>query len=519
MPYTTRSQRTAVSTTKPKPPTKVSKKKSQPSKRLNTTHNPSDSSAHSCTNSPCQTDSPTNWDSPDPSFNTIPGTEDNPQTSQCCPKKAPVFQSRFPGSELDTFKNKLENWSLIKLQDAIRHQDSRRSNVPRDIKDLVKIVRMEFEKRILMIALMAAVPEVVIWNMVGIGSKAVKVNLYIHFLTFCVRVLGNRLPDRDDKQAWATQNQDKSDIGNALSKDQQNVFKDPYFFALANIPDYPNTTLANTQDDENGSMMDLNSNASAPKVHQLSDEDKLTYQPISNDLVNVEKVHLCHGKPDQLPSVATLQKRSLVAVRKAHQEFSVVCQQNQISYYLTTASCGNVDGWSQTFSNNVKFANWALKTHSIPSKFTNYVHGKEVARQIEGKQPQPSDLRKSQLCHQLNKLLDVHLPGKSFPKQEDPVGYIQRKNWPVQIVQRSGSLLEEENLFTGHQRATDAVVCAWLNDIENGLFLLESKEELGTNKVHSKKKQRKNLEPQEIQDTTQERPRQDENHNMPLSQS
>jgi hypothetical protein len=77
-----------------------------------------------------------------------------------------VFRSRFPGFELDTFEDVLDDWTLITLREAIVNQASRWNSVPKDIRNLVKIVRLEFEKRILMIALMAEVPEVVIWNLV-----------------------------------------------------------------------------------------------------------------------------------------------------------------------------------------------------------------------------------------------------------------------------------------------------------------------------------------------------------------
>lgn len=86
-------------------------------------------------------------------------------------------------------------------------------------------------------------------------------------------------------------------------------------------------------------------------------------------------------------------------------QFAVVCQRNQISYYLTSASCGGVNGWRQTFSNNIEFAKWARETHHIPDKFANYVHGKEVAQEIETKRAQPSDERRSQLGSVLNKLM------------------------------------------------------------------------------------------------------------------
>ncbi|EGG01336.1 uncharacterized protein MELLADRAFT_92582 [Melampsora larici-populina 98AG31] len=340
-------------------------------------------------------------------------TEDPSATQTNAKESNRVFQSRFPGLEFDTFEQELDNWSLVKLQEALQKQESRRTKVHKEVRDLVEIMRMEFEKRMLMIALMAGVPEVVIWKLVGLGSKTVKANPWIRFLSFCLKCLGTKMPERNDKDAWVARNQEMAEKWHDLSQDEQDVFKDPYFFALANLPDYSTAVVGNDQggegdNDKNGiNTNQFDSTTPAPKVHQLSEEEKAKYQPLFEKLVNVEKLHLSHGKPEKSTSVATLQKRSLVAVRKAHHDFSVICQQHHISYYLTSASCGGVDGWSQTFSNNIKFADWALKTPKIPSKFTTYIHGQEVAKEIEAKVPQASDERKSRLTHQLNEMFGM----------------------------------------------------------------------------------------------------------------
>lgn len=115
-----------------------------------------------------------------------------------------------------------------------------------------------------------------------------------------------------------------SDEWNKLSKDERRVFRDPYFFALANLPDYANqdledhTTEVSGEDKTGVNVQEFDTTTRAPQVYKLTDEAKEKYQPIFNRLVNVEKVHMCHGKPEPSPSVATLQKKSLVAVKKAH---------------------------------------------------------------------------------------------------------------------------------------------------------------------------------------------------------
>ncbi|EGG09702.1 uncharacterized protein MELLADRAFT_95144 [Melampsora larici-populina 98AG31] len=408
-------------------------------------------------------------------------TEDPSPTQTNAKKSNRVFQSQFPGLEFDTFEQELDNWSLVKLQEALQKQESRRTKVHKEVRDLVEIMRMEFEKRMLMIALMAGVPEVVIWKLVGLGSKTVKANPWIRFLSFCLKCLGTKMPERNDKDAWVARNQEMAEKWHDLSQDEQDVFKDPYFFALPNLPDYSTAVVGDDQggegdDDENGiNTNQFDGTTPAPKVHQLSEEEKAKYQPLFEKLVNVEKLHLSHGKPEKSTLVATLQKRSLVAVRKAHHDFSVICQQHHISYYLTSASCGGVDGWSQTFSNNIKFADWALKTPKIPSKFTTYIHRQEVAKEIEAIVPQASDEQKSRLTHQLNEMFGAHINKTSFPKMPDPIAHIKKRGWPIEVIQKPGSKLSPTDLLKGHRKATNAVIQVWLKDIEDGLFVIEPK--------------------------------------------
>lgn len=80
-------------------------------------------------------------------------------------KKA-IFRSRFPGLEIDTYEDCLDDWTVDELRQNIAKQASRSSKAPQDIKSLVKTIRLEYEKRMLMAALMGAVPEIVVWNIV-----------------------------------------------------------------------------------------------------------------------------------------------------------------------------------------------------------------------------------------------------------------------------------------------------------------------------------------------------------------
>ncbi|KAH9811113.1 hypothetical protein DFH28DRAFT_1085265 [Melampsora americana] len=352
--------------------------------------------------------------------------------------KSTVFRSRFPGFELDTFEDFLGDWTLVGLRQAIAKQGSTLNRASQEINALVKTIRIQYEKRMLMAALMGGVPEAVIWNIVGEGAKKGNANSWIRFLGFCFLALQEKLPAQADRDDWGNRNKKLAKIWKELSDDERTVFKDPYFFALANLPDLTYVEHEGLEDqDDDLDMEHVEASTLPPKVHQLTEADRLKYQPIFNRIVDVAKLHVCYGRPDPTSSVESLQKKSLAELRKAHHDFSVVCQRYQVTYYLTAVSCGSYEGWAQTFSNNVSFAEWAEKDAKVPSKFSTYIHGKTVGKEIEGaKGQQPSDERKTRLGHQLNALVDAVYKGNIFPKKEDPEGEIKDKGWPIRIVQK-----------------------------------------------------------------------------------
>lgn len=121
-----------------------------------------------------------------------------------------------------------------------------------------------------------------------------------------------------------------SDLWNGLSPEEKDVFRDPYFFALAGLPNLALTQsgldpedIDNDEDEADlYGFQHLDSRVPVPKVHQLSEAEKAKYQPLFDRLVNVEKLHLCHGRPDPTQSIATLQAKSLAELRKAHHDVS-----------------------------------------------------------------------------------------------------------------------------------------------------------------------------------------------------
>ncbi|EGG07683.1 uncharacterized protein MELLADRAFT_71666 [Melampsora larici-populina 98AG31] len=408
----------------------------------------------------------------------------------------PVFRSRFPGLEMDTFEESLDDWTVVALRQNIAKQGSTLSRPAPEIDALVKTIRLQYEKRMLMAALMGGLPEVVVWSIVGEGGRKGYSNCWIRFLGFCKLALDEQLPPRANKEAWATRNTKVSNIWKKFSDNEKMVFRDPFFFALGNLPDltYIEPEDVSGEDKEQVlSMHHLEAESSPPKVLQLSEADRLKYQPIFDRLVDVKKLHTCHGQPEPTSSVATLQKRSLTELKKAHHDFSVVCQRYQITYYLTAVGCGSFEGWRQVYSNNVPFADWAAKIAKVPSKFATYIHGKTVSKEIEGaKFQQPSDERKTRLTRELNSLVDAVYRGNIFPKVPDPEGELELRGWPIRIIQKEGSLLSKDALKAGHRKAKDSTRQLWLKDIENKNFVIERKPEEAVEKTSKKKKKSKN---------------------------
>ncbi|EGF98961.1 uncharacterized protein MELLADRAFT_95018 [Melampsora larici-populina 98AG31] len=349
----------------------------------------------------------------------------------------------------------------------------------------------------LMAALMGGVPEAVVWHLVGEGAKKGHANPWILFLAFCLLPLEEKLPAPGDKAGWTHHNQEVSKMWKNLSKDEKDVFRDPYFFALANLPDLSNVPGG---DDD---------------LPDTDDGDKTPLQHL-DQTTNAPQLHVCHGKPAPSTSVATIQKKSFVELRKAHHAFAVICQQYQVTYYLAAVSCGSTEGWTQVFSNNSNFAKWAHDDVKVPQTLSSYIHGQSAAKIVKGpsKPQQPSDERKSRLGKQLNGLVDVIFRGHKFPKCGFPEEEMKERGLSVRLVQKEGSLLSKEELDAGHHRAKGPTIKSWLEDIKNGVFLVERVErtsESGMNKESVPKQQTRKISKQtqsstQISNATQPQP-------------
>ncbi|EGG00115.1 uncharacterized protein MELLADRAFT_93769 [Melampsora larici-populina 98AG31] len=329
----------------------------------------------------------------------------------------------------------------------------------------------------LMAALIGGISKTMAHSNAGPTKKG-KLNCYARFLSFGKEALEIELPPRSDQAGWGHRNKKLRDLWKSKSLDEQMVFRDPFFFALAKLPNLSLSNEEHVTELENDDEFNENKNpvaqlVSAPKIHQLSEADELKYRPIFDKLVDVDKVHANHGKPESTDSMATMQLKSLAAFQAAHHGFATVCQRFHIHYHLTALSCDVEDGWNRVLSTDKTFSTWADDNLKLTTKFKYYVHGKAVAQEIEKKQPQPVDARRGELTRELNKLLNVHMPGKIFPKSGNPYEIIEAKGWPIRLNLKPECSLLPEELAMGFRDCNDALKKKWLTDIQTGHFTIE----------------------------------------------
>lgn len=116
-------------------------------------------------------------------------------------------------------------------------------------------------------------------------------------------------------EAWAA-------MWSALTKDEKTLFEDPIFWALAGIPDPAKWSPDQADDwedvhednpEDDASAADLDSQLYAPELVKLTASQESKYRPLFNKLVDVERVRLNYGKPEETSS----SERSLVSKSRA----------------------------------------------------------------------------------------------------------------------------------------------------------------------------------------------------------
>ncbi|EGF97326.1 uncharacterized protein MELLADRAFT_85864 [Melampsora larici-populina 98AG31] len=323
------------------------------------------------------------------------------------------FTSSFPSLNIDNMEQELDKWTVVDLRKELaerkKNASRHKNQVPTEINNLVQLIRLDHEKRMLMAALIGGISETMVWELTNVGPTSGKSSCWTRFLSFGKKPLAIEMPHRNNKAGWAKRNTDIRDIWDNMTNDEKMVFRTPYFFALAKLPDLssPSVAVEVGDVDQEINEEDISAQVTSPHVNQLSEEEELLYRPIFDELVDVEKVHFNHGKPEKNVSVASLQLKSLAAFRVAHHNFAIVCQRFHIHYYLTALSCDISDGWNEVYSTNKTFSEWADEKMEFSTKFKYYVHGKVVASEIEKKAAPPVDARRAELTKALNHLMQT----------------------------------------------------------------------------------------------------------------
>lgn len=158
------------------------------------------------------------------------------------------------------------------------------------------------------------------------------------------------VPRSTDKTGWKKRNKDVAGLWMDFTDDQKTIFKDPYFWALAGLPDPdgwvvdddddwedeeddpPAQALAEnvaedenpTEDDTPDQVIKASAVIPAPHVHRLSDEDERRLRPIFDELVDKARIEINYGKPARVPSMGNTVMKGLAAFKQAHANVSLL---------------------------------------------------------------------------------------------------------------------------------------------------------------------------------------------------
>lgn len=118
------------------------------------------------------------------------------------------------------------------------------------------------------------------------------------------------MPPGGDAFGFPERNQALSVIWRSYTEVQKNVFRDPFFLALADQPEFADGEDSGS-DEEDG---DGDGDGLQQWVHQLSEEEEQLYRPLYNRLVDLKRIERHFGAPSG-PSAAVVQARSVAATR------------------------------------------------------------------------------------------------------------------------------------------------------------------------------------------------------------
>lgn len=103
-------------------------------------------------------------------------------------EEANTFISSFPALNLENYESQLDQWTIVELWKALVDQKTKRTKhktqSPTEIKNLVEVIRIGYEKRMLMAALMGGISETMVWSLVYVDLCS-----YMHICFISIFVL------------------------------------------------------------------------------------------------------------------------------------------------------------------------------------------------------------------------------------------------------------------------------------------------------------------------------------------
>lgn len=201
----------------------------------------------------------------------------------------------------------------------------------------------------------------------AIKGQSLSTIFYFDWLIFKLMFLSSfnhPVPPVTDKNGWKKRNRKVARLWMELTDDEKLIFKDPYFWALAGLPD-PDGWVVDDDDDwedeeDDPPAQDLNNTADgvepenldeeetpaqvtkqaatilAPKVHQLSAEDEAKLRPLFDEMVDKVRIELNHGKPARGPGVGSTVTKGLAAFKQAHANVS-----STVLFLFESGMCSN----------------------------------------------------------------------------------------------------------------------------------------------------------------------------------
>lgn len=393
-----------------------------------------------------------------------PGPNDPPQTER---NQSPPHHNNLVGLTLENFGSQLDSWSIQQLRQASQQNKDIHSNwIPPEVQDALTLLKQNYIKSKLMLALIGHVSEATVNKSLGKNKPPRRKCSWNRFLAFSLESAKTPVPPRGCPVGWDERNTHLGNVWSGLSKDEKSVFSAAVFQYFSKIP-----CQVEEDDDNDEEEMEL-----TPYEIEL-------YEPLYRALVNQEKVDLIilKGSNSGINNAEAF-KQAEKRMQNLNKELFNASNLYNTTYYLLTATRKTgANSFCREWSNNAAWLTLAEKKWKAKEQFEAYSHGQDIQDAVEeangvcmAKKKKPADKMKTDLRAALNKTLatalGVSVEGCIFPKQKDPVSILRKKHPHLRIVLSEGSQLKAEELMAGFDGLQFPKRKQWLADIKSGAF-------------------------------------------------